>query len=128
MPHPEEDEACASIVSRAGVRTALPKRSDTTSTAVGHNAWVSASSGTDMTVIAYPAIEASNACPFDRRPVPTRAARYSQQPCQTGDETDEPGGCAEGCEVRSDDGAGAFIHEIDKHADDAERDHEAQRR
>ena len=44
---------------------------------------------------------------------------------KTGDETDEPGGCAEGCEVRSDDGAGAFIHEIDKHADDAERDHEA---
>ena len=43
--------ACASIVSRAGVRTALPKRSATTSTAAGHSARAAANRGTETTVI-----------------------------------------------------------------------------
>jgi hypothetical protein len=44
--------ACASIVSRAGVRTAVPKRSSTVSAAAGHSAHAIASNGAASMVIA----------------------------------------------------------------------------
>ena len=44
--------ACASIVSRAGVRTALPNRSVIVSTAAGHSVHATAIRGTETIVIA----------------------------------------------------------------------------
>ncbi len=51
-PRPMLTLACASIVSRAGERTALPNRSVTTRADAGATAWATAISGTETIVIA----------------------------------------------------------------------------
>jgi hypothetical protein len=52
MPRPVTAVACESIVSRAGVRTALPNRSEITSALAEPTARVRASRGTETTVSA----------------------------------------------------------------------------
>jgi hypothetical protein len=50
-PLPSGPPASASMVARAGLRTALPKRSATTSATACHSAWTAARIGTATTVI-----------------------------------------------------------------------------
>ena len=70
------------MVSRAGVRTALPKRSATINVTADHKRPATASSGTDTTVRAYPPIESAQWRPVrsEMRPVTIRNTNATASP------------------------------------------------